>query len=153
VLERDESGRLLFRSPAAPGAPVAGVRVARCFPWSHADGYISIRNKEGHELCLFRSLTEATPATRRQIEEELARQEFLPRITVVEQVDDRFDVMAWKVQTDRGPIELQVEHGEDIRRLEDDRVLIKDHSGGWFVVPDLAAMDARSRRLLEERLA
>ena len=150
-LARDVRGRLVFR-PREGASPVEGATVARCFPWSHRDGYISIRDTGGKELCLLRSLNAVDPEVRRMIEEELAAQEFLPKITAVLDLDDRFDVMVWKVTTDRGPMELQVEHAEDIRQLPDGRVLMKDHAGGLFEVPDLGALDARSRMLLENHL-
>ena len=150
-LWRNERGQLVFRADEQ-AEPVAGVRLARCFPWSFRDRYVSIRNAEGREICLLASLEDADAETRRAIEAELDAQEFLPKITAVHGVDDRFDVMAWTVQTDRGPIELQVKHSEDIRQLKDGRVLIKDHAGGVFEVPDPASLDPRSRRLLEDRL-
>ena len=151
-LERDARGRLVFR--AAEGASaVENVSVARCFPWSFREGYVSIRDADGRELCLVRSLDALAAETRRRIEEELGAQEFVPRITAVLEMDDRFDVMVWKVRTDRGPVDLQVEHAEDIRQLADGRVLIKDHSGGVYEVPDLRALDPRSRALLEDHLS
>jgi len=151
-LWRDERGRLVFRA-AAEAEPVVGVQLARCFPWSLPDRYISIRDSNGGELCLLRSVEQAEPETRRIMEEELAAQEFVPRITAVHGVDDDFDVMAWRVQTDRGPIELQVKNVDDIRQLDERRVVIKDHAGGLFEVPDITLLDSRSRRLIEDHLA
>jgi len=151
-LVRDLRGDLVFRTdPQAE--PIAGVRVVRCFPWSLPDRYISILDKDGNELFLFRTLDEAEPETRRLIEEELQKQEFVPRITAILSVDDQFDVLAWKVQTDRGPVELQIKSTEDIRRLDEKRVLIKDHAGGLFEVPDITQLDARSRRFIEDYVA
>jgi hypothetical protein len=151
-LRRDDRGRLMWR--AAPDAEEAeNVRVARCFPWSHRDGYISIRDKDGKELHLLPTLDHAPEKTRALIEEELRAQEFAPQITVVEEIDDRFDVMTWKVQTESGPVELQVKHSEDIRQLDDGRVLIRDHAGGVFQISNVTAMDAESRNLIEENLA
>jgi carbon monoxide dehydrogenase subunit G len=102
---------------------------------------------------LVRSLDDVEPQTRRVIEEELAAQEFIPRITAVTSVDDQFDVMAWQVETDRGPIELQIKGREDIRQLDDGRVVIKDHAGGMFEVADVSALDPRSRLLVEDQLS
>ena len=56
----------------------------------------------------------------------------VPQITAVHNVDDRFDVMAWEVQTDRGPIELQIKGSEDIRQFDEGRVVVKDEAGGGF---------------------
>lgn len=151
LLSRGASGRLVFRD-GATGREVADARVARCFPWSLRGRYISIRDAEGQEICLARDLEEFPAETRAVVEEELAAQEFVPRITAIEDIDDEFDVMTWKVRTDRGLIELQVKDPDDVYRLDDGRVLIKDHAGGVFEVSDPSALDPRSRRLLEQRL-
>ena len=150
-LMRNERGQLeLRRYPEAD--PIAPVRLARCFPWSLRDRYISIRDKEGEELVLLESLDGIEPETRALIEQELDQQEFIPQITAVDNVDDDYEVMAWKVRTDRGPIELQIKSNDDLRQLDDGRVIVKDHAGGKFEVRDLSRLDPRSRRLIEDHL-
>jgi hypothetical protein len=151
-IERDPKGRLTLRREG-DAAPVAGVRVARCFPWSMPGRYVSLRDADGKEICLLRSLDTADPRTRRIIEEELNVQEFIPKITAIDRVCDNFGLMVWDVHTDRGPVELQVQHAEDVRQLDDGRVLIRDYAGGVFEVADAAALDPHSRMLLEQHLA
>ena len=150
-LWRDQRGKLLLRC-GENAEPVDDVRVARCFPWSLDGRYISIRNKDDEELYLFRTLDQAEPKTRELIERELAMQEFVPRITAVENIDDRYEVMAWKVQTDRGPIELQIKSADDIQLLDDGRIVIRDYAGGKFEVRDIEALDSHSRQLIEDHL-
>ena len=151
ALRREADGRLALIPPGG-AEPLAGVGVARCFPWTHGGAYISVRDEEGREISLVNDLAALTAETRLLIEEELAAQEFLPSITAVRDVDDRFDVMSWRVETDRGAVELQVKNAEDVRQLDDGRVLIRDHAGGIFVVKNPTALDTHSRHLLEERL-
>ena len=150
-LARNERGQIELRRGRETD-PIAPVRLARCFPWSLRNRYISIRDKEGQELVLLESLDGVEPDTRTLIEQELDQQEFIPRITAVDNVDDDYEVMAWKVRTDRGPIELQVKSNDDIRQLDDGRVIVRDHAGGKFEVRDLYQLDARSRRLIEDHL-
>jgi len=128
------------------------VRVARCFPWSFDGRYISIRNKDNEELYLFRTLDQAESKTRKLIEHELAMQEFVPRITAVENIHDRYELMAWKVRTDRGPIELQIKTTDDIQLLDDGRIVIKDYAGSKFEVRDIESLDSRNRQLIEDHL-
>jgi hypothetical protein len=150
VLLRQEDGTLALIRPGAD--PVRGVGVARCFPWTHNDSFISVRDGEGREICLIDSLSAVKPETRLVMEEELGNQEFLPVVTAVHTVEDQFDVVAWSVETDRGTIEIQVKNAEDVRQLDDGRVLIRDHAGGVFVVRDTSSLDAKSRRIVEERV-
>ena len=133
--------------------PVRDAHVARCFPWSLPDRYLSIRDKDGNELHLFGSIDEVPEASRQVVMEELAAQEFVPRILRVHEIDDSFDIIIWKADTDCGPVEFQVKHDEDIRLLGDNYVIIKDHSGMLFEVPDLDALDEKSRALIEDRLS
>ncbi|MAE65607.1 MAG: hypothetical protein CMJ18_15165 [Phycisphaeraceae bacterium] len=150
-LQRNEQGDLVLERPGE--SPVTPVRVVRCFPWSMPDRYISVRDPEkGVELALIVDPATVDERTRRLIDEELAAQDFVPRITKVERVDDRFEVTAWQMQTDRGAVELQIKSSDDIRYLEDRRVLFRDHAGGLFEIPDLAALDEQSQQLVEDRM-
>ena len=150
-LRRDERGRLVLRT-APQAEPIENVRVARCFPWSLRDGYVSIRDHEDNERVLLADVQRAETDTRQLIEHELEVQEFIPAITAVEAIDDSFGVMIWNVRTDRGPIELQIKTNDDIRRIDQQRVLLKDHAGGLFEIPALAALDAKSQRLVEDHM-
>ncbi|MBM4148996.1 MAG: DUF1854 domain-containing protein [Lentisphaerae bacterium] len=148
-IRREADGGLALLPPGG-GEPLAGVRVARCFPWTRPDSYISVRDEAGREISLVPDLGELTPDTRREIEAELVAQEFIPRIVAVHDVEDRFDVMIWNVETDRGPVELQVKNAEDVHQLDDGRVVVRDHAGGTFVATP-SELDPRSRRILDER--
>jgi hypothetical protein len=150
-LSRNERGQLVMQRDGCE--PLVGVRLARCFPWSRREGYLSIRDAEGNEVLLLETLLHLPAALRELIDAELAAQEFQPRITAVYKVEEQFGITTWTVQTDRGPVELQVKHAEDIRQLEGGRVLLRDHAGGLFEIPDLATLDPHSRKLVEARLA
>ena len=150
-LTRDQRGRLVLQLDSRE-EPLEDVRVARCFPWSLRDRYLSIRDSEGNEVVLLTSLDHIAGETRTIIEQELRDQELIPRITAVESVDDSFDVMSWKVLTDCGSIELQIKTTDDIHLLDDRRVVLKDHAGGQFEIPDLGMLDGRSQRLVEDHL-
>ena len=150
-LSRNERGQLVLRT-AADTEPIENVRVAKCFPWSLRDRYVSIRDKEGNEQVLLPDLEGMSAETRRLIDQELDAQEFIPTITSVTSIDDNFGVMIWDVQTDRGPIELQIKTTDDIRRLDQRRILLKDHAGGLFEITDLAELDLQSQRLVEDNI-
>jgi len=149
-LERQTNGGLMF-VPAEGAKPILDCRVARCFPWSIPDRHISIRDSDGNELHLFGSIQDVPEHSRELVIEELAAQEFIPKILRVHEINDTFEILIWKAETDRGPIEFQV-RDEDIRTLGDNHVVIKDDTGILFDVPDLGALDETSRLLIEDRL-
>jgi hypothetical protein len=141
---RDDRGRLALRK--GDDEPVENVRVARCFPWTNRGEYISVRNADGKELHLLRTLDGIDADSRALIDQELTAQEFFPRITAVLSTEQRFDLTLWQVETDRGPTALRVKDSEDIRHLDDKRILVKDRAGGLFEIADFGALDPRRRR-------
>jgi len=149
-LTRNERGQLAAHLGDA--APIDNARIARCFPWSNRDEYLSVRDADGKEVHLLRTLGNLDADTRALIDEELSMQEFFPRITAVLSAEQRFDVTLWHIETDRGPAELRVKDSEDIRHIDDQRVLVKDAAGGIYEIPDINALDPRSRKLIDERL-
>jgi hypothetical protein len=151
-LRRERDGHVTYL-PGGDAEPVPECRVVRCFPWSLPDRYVSIRDKDGNEVRLFRSLDEVPEACRDVVVEELGAQDFVPRIDRVRQIDDTFDVLIWIVDTDCGAVEFQVKHDEDIRVLDENRVVIRDHRGMLFEIPNLELLDEHSRGLVEDRLA
>jgi len=150
TLSRNEAGKLVLHREGEDD--VEGVRVTRCFPWSLPGEYISLRDGEGKELHLLRDLSELSAEMQALVQDELGLQDFIPVVTGVESIDDTMEVMEWHVQTDRGPLRLQIKSNDDIRPLDDGRVLIRDHAGGVFQVNDLNAMDETSQRFLLDHM-
>ena len=151
-LRRESDGHLTFAFGDGR-KPVKECRVARCFPWSMPERFISIRDKDGNELHLFGSIDDVPEGCRPVVTEELGAQEFVPKILRVHEIDDTFEIIVWKADTDRGPVEFQVKDDEDVRALTDDCVVIRDHAGMLFEIPDLNALDEKSRALVEDRLS
>ncbi len=151
-LQREQNGHLTFL-PSDGREPVANCRVARCFPWSLPDEFISVRDKDGNEVHLFRSIEDVPDDSRRILMDELLAQEFVPKILRVHEIDDTFDILVWKADTDHGPVEFQVKDDEDIRPISENRLVIKDHAGMLFEIPDLEVLDEHSRGLVEDRLS
>jgi hypothetical protein len=56
------------------------------------------------------------------------------------------------VVTDRGPNRFSVAHPEDVSRQHDGGVIVTDTDGIRYRIPPAAALDSRSRRLLERGL-
>ena len=150
-LRREKDGTLTF-SPAGSGEAVRDCHVSRSFPWSLPFRYISIRNSEGEEQLLIPELPEAPAELRHIVEEELSAQELIPRITKIRNVDDTFDMVAWQVDTNSGAVEFQTRHDEDVRQLENNRIIFKDHCGMLFEIPALNDLDPESRAHIEERV-
>jgi hypothetical protein len=83
------------------------------------------------------------------LQEELSRREFLPVIQRIVRVSGNSEPCEWEVETDRGPTRFVLESEDHVRRLERNKVAIKDSHGIRYVVKDVDALDKKSRRIIE----
>lgn len=145
-LSRNAKGQvLLFREGHDA---VEDVRIARCFPWSLPEEYISIRDAKGKEVVLLRSLDDLDPASRTLALDELREKVFNPRITAVLDFKDEFGITSIRAKTDRGEVTFQIRSRDDIRMLGPARALFRDADGNTYELPDFDQLDPASRQKL-----
>jgi hypothetical protein len=53
------------------------------------------------------------------------------------------------VETDRGPTRFVLKSEDDVRRIGDHQIVIVDAHGTRYHIPDINAVDAKSRRIVE----
>ncbi len=148
-LERNSRGELLAYVDGRE-EPLKKVKVARCFPWSLRDEYVSIRDEDGKEIALLRSLDEADPASRRLIDQELREKVFVPKIRRIIRYRAEFDVVYITAETDRGEVTFQIRSRDDVRVLSPNRAVFSDVDGNVYEVEDLTALDRASQRHIEQ---
>jgi hypothetical protein len=144
VLDRLPDGRLR----ASIGSDQCIVHVRRCFPWSQADQFISLRDDDGDEFALVADPHDLSPASRQVLETALGEAGFVFHVTAVEDIDEEVELRHWRVQTEQGPRTFQTRLDDWPRRLPDGSLLIRDVSGDFLRVSDPGALDRRSRELL-----
>ena len=149
-LSHDPWGRLVLID--AEGRRKVGVDPVRAFPITHPRNWISICDAEGREVLAIESLDQLPAAVRQTLESELALREFIPVIQRIERLSGDSFPFDWDVRTDRGPTRFTVDNEEDIRRLGPSRVMITDARRLRYQIPDVRALAAESRRLLERFL-
>ncbi|MCX7590652.1 MAG: DUF1854 domain-containing protein [Kiritimatiellae bacterium] len=146
---RNRAGQLVAEVDGRSG-PVTDVRVARCFPRSYPEGYISIRDPEGKEIALLRSLDDLDPESRRVVEHELYDKVFVPEIKRIIEKEHEFGVTSITAETDRGQVTFQIRSRDDVYVPSLHEVLFRDADGNVYRVPDVNQLDAASRRHLRE---
>jgi hypothetical protein len=149
-LSHDAWGRLVLTD--VEGQRFVGVEPVRAFPISHPTQWISLCDAEGHEVYTVAALDELAPAVRQILESELALREFIPVIKRIIRVSTQSFPCDWDVATDRGQTRFTVDHEEEIRPLGSSRVMITDTRKLRYHVPDVRALDAHSRHILERFL-
>ena len=126
------------------------VRVNWAFPLTDPDGCVIVSDEEHRFLGLLRNYKKLDPDSLRVVQEELEENYFLPRIIKIEAIDDSFQMMTWKVITDKGPRTFEVRsHQRDIRWLNDHHVVITDVDGNRYEIVDVQQLDHDSRELIE----
>ncbi len=146
TLNEDARGRLELR--LADGRTFDGVVPVRAFPLGAPEEFIGLVASDGHEVLHIPRLADLPAPTRELIATHIRQREFVPRIEAIESCTAFATPSTWTVRTDRGRTELILKGEEDIRRLGHGRLLITNSHGLHFEVPDLARLDATSRRIL-----
>jgi hypothetical protein len=149
-LDRNAFGRLVLVDEQ--GEAHVGVVPVRAFPIGAPDEGVSLVGSDGHERLWLERLAALPAELRDLLTEELAQREFTPVITRILAVSTFSTPSTWKVETDRGTTSFVLRSEDDIRRLEEQALLILASHGVSFAVRDRLALDAHSRRLLDRFL-
>jgi hypothetical protein len=150
-ITRNDTGQLVVRI-AGTAEPIVDARVARCFPWSVPQAYVSIRNKDGKEVVLLTTLDDLDEASRAIIQQELRDKVFNPKITRIVEHSTEFGITSVTAETDRGPLIFQIRSRDDVRILSASRLLFRDADGNTYEVADVMSLDAVSQKFLENYL-
>jgi len=129
------------------------VTLARLFPLSDPYKWLAVLNKEDKEIGVLHDLHGLSSDEFACVEEELRRRYLIPEIKSILSRRDRFDMVEWTVETDRGRATfLTRQLHENVQRPIAGRIVIADVENNRYDIPDVDALDPESRRLLEERL-
>jgi hypothetical protein len=149
-LGHDAWGQLVLTD--SEGRQHIGVEVVRAFPLSDPSRGISICDAKGRELVWLDDLDVLAPALAQQIEEELAKREFVPIIQRILKVSSPVEPSEWEVETDRGRTSFVLNSEDDVHELDERRALLTDAHGIRYLIVEIGQLDANSRRLLERYL-
>ena len=146
ALEHDAWGKLVLVLP--DGTRYAGVDPIRAFPLSDPRRSVSIVDAHGQERVWIDRLDDLPDRVRNALEAELGQRHFLPIVRRVVRLTGYVEPIECEAETDRGTVTFTIKAEEDVRRLPDGRVLISDSNAVRYLIPDVAALDAHSRRLM-----
>ncbi|HEX7449169.1 MAG TPA: DUF1854 domain-containing protein [Pirellulales bacterium] len=149
-LSQDVWGRLVFTDAA--GTQHVGVAPVRAFPITDPTHWVSICDAHGGELACYPDLAEVPPRMRELIEAELSRRDFIPAIRRIVKIASTVEPTEWIVETDRGTTSFTLDSEEHVRRLGAHQATVTDSHGMRYLIADLRALDAASRRMLERYL-
>lgn len=149
-LQRNALGRLIFTD--AEGNRHEGVLPVHAFPISAPAEGVALVSADGHELAWIGNLNDLSGNTRKLVIEELASREFIPEIKQLLQVSTFATPSIWSVETDRGHTSFILKGEDDIRRLNQNSLLIADSNSIHFLIRDIQQLNKHSRKLLDRFL-
>jgi hypothetical protein len=147
TLEGDVSGMLTFIG--ADRTRIEKARPVRLFPFTDPAAWISIVNPAGRELALVEHLEDLPDAQQKVLRGALSGREFVPVIRSIDKVGRAATGYSWHVTTDRGATSFQIESDESIQQLGDSRLVVIDQRNTRYLIPDINALDRKSRQRLE----
>ncbi len=146
-LYRDQWGQLVFIG--SNGQKHSNVTPLPLFPISKSESWISIRAADGAELACIEDPRALAADLWNLLKDELSHREFVPVIQRIVRVSGNSEPCEWQVDTDRGPTSFLLKSEDDVRRIGEHQILILDAHGTRYHIPDLRAVDVKSRRIVE----
>ncbi|MFC1716500.1 DUF1854 domain-containing protein [Candidatus Poribacteria bacterium] len=122
------------------------------FPLSMRDQYISLRDMEGDELGMIRNLDELDRDARKLLNAELRRRYFTPVIREIKSISDKFGIVEWEVETDRGPKKFLTRSLHDSLKEAGAGFIITDMENNRYEIRDSSHLDAHSASILTKRI-
>ena len=140
----------LIRLVAKDGTVYEDLEPRRLFPYTNKTMYITLLDKNEHEVGFVRDFEELDDDSKNAIEECFREYYMIPKILKVIDCEDKFGTLKWTVLTDRGEIIFNIKNRHsDIKRLYGTpRIIIRDSNDNRYEITDVNALDAKSTRLL-----
>ncbi|MDX1563246.1 MAG: DUF1854 domain-containing protein [Gammaproteobacteria bacterium] len=144
-LERRQDGQLwvTLDGRACP------VQIARCFPWSARNRFISLRDDDRDEVLLVEDPATLDGPSRAALEEALIEADFVLDVLRINAIDEEIEIRCWDVETGQGQRSFQTKRDDWPRIVPGGGVLIRDVAGDLYFIRRPQALDAHSRALLE----
>ena len=124
----------------------------RSFPISMRDRYISLRDMEGNELGVIKDPNELDKDSRKLLEEEIRKRYFTPVIHKISSLRDKFGVVEWEVETDRGVKKFMTRSLHDSLKETDTGFIITDMENNRYEIRDHSDLDPRSAAILARKI-
>ncbi len=101
---------------------------------------------------MVRHLGDLDKDTRTLIEKELRKRYVTPVIVEIKSISDKFGIVQWEVETDRGP-KTFVTHGlYDSLKETADGLIVTDMENNRYEIHDRSQLDSPSAAILDKRI-
>ena len=120
---------------------------ARCaFALTHPEQHIVLRDGADKEVGVIQNLAQVPQPAQGWLRNQLERRYFLPQVTAIHGIAERFGSSVWDLDTDRGRIVVSTRQmHEALQEIEPGRFLITDAENNRYEIKDIQALDEKSR--------
>ncbi len=149
---------MFFRSGDALRVTIEGdkscLRVVpmRAFPISMRDRYVSLRDMAGNELGMIRDPDELDRDSRKLLKDEIRKRYFTPVIRGIKSLQDKFGIVEWEVETDRGVRKFMTRSLHDSLNETEGGFIITDLENNRYEIRDRSELDPRSAAILTKKI-
>lgn len=147
--QRDAFGQL---NASLDGGDWTVVTPKRCFPWTSPQTDLALLGEDGREWLAIPNLENLGAEARELLETALAEREFVPQIEAILSVNPPGPPNRWKIRTDRGETEFEIDSDDEVRRLTPLTFVITDRQGLRYRIVDYRTLDAASQKILQRYL-
>jgi ABC-type multidrug transport system fused ATPase/permease subunit len=129
-----------------------GLFAVRALPATFPDQFISLRyaddDGQEHEVGLLRDLADWPAKDRALLEQALARRYFVRVITAIDDLESKYGLLTFQVQTDRGPVHFTMRHSHSqAQEYGENGKLLLDVDDNRYLIPDVDALPRRQHLL------
>ena len=127
-------------------------RLARAFPHSNPDQFVSLMDELGHEIGIIENPKKLDDTSRNLLEAELKAIYFVPTIRAITAVVSKGTGSQWTVDTDDGEYTFRILGRDALKGDEPPAVEITDEHGKRYKIDNYWDLDAESRDLTSDLL-
>ena len=124
----------------------------RAFPISMRDQYISLRDMNGNELGVIKDPDKLDRESRKLLKEEIRKRYFTPVIRSIKSLRDKFGIVEWEVETDRGPKSFMTRSLHDSLKETDAGFIVTDMENNRYEIRDYSDLDPHTVAILTRRI-
>ncbi len=145
-----EGGFLLMEKTGVDKIDLQRVVLHRAFPFEYPYRFISVLDTEQKELGIIDDIAVFDANTRKLLFSALERRYYMPIITKIDSIKERFGFSFWKCRTNQGNVSFSVKDTHrSIWKVGKDRLVISDAEGARYEIPDVKNFDQKSFRKIE----
>jgi hypothetical protein len=153
-IEKDKFNRLSLK--IEDGKEYPEIEVVMDFPLTSSENFISVmeveNGKKAKEIGLIEDIRKLDSRSRKILRAEMKRIYFMPQVTRVNRLKDLHGSIRLDVETREGRREFETRYREDIQKLPNGRVVIRDADGNRYEIKDYRKLDKRSISIIDSEL-